>query len=68
LAGVTSSQLSLIAATGHQAPPGAHLLIVGIVVVGVVVALVAGRRRRQAADELRDRTPADGAERERSAP
>jgi uncharacterized integral membrane protein len=68
LAGVTSSQLSLIAATGHQAPPGAHLLFMGVVIVGVVVAVVAGRRRRRAADELRDRTPANGAERERSAP
>jgi hypothetical protein len=66
LAGVTSSQLSLIAATGHQVP-AAHLLVVGVLIVGVA-ALAAARRRHSAPDKLRDRTPADGAERERSEP
>jgi hypothetical protein len=68
LAGVTSSQLSLIAATGHQAPPVAHLLVVGVLIVGVVVALAAARRRHSATYELGDRTPADGGERDRSEP
>jgi hypothetical protein len=68
LAGVTSSQLSMIAATGHEAPSGAHLVVMGVLIVGVVVALAAARRRHSATDDLRDRTPADGPERERSEP
>jgi hypothetical protein len=64
--GVTSSELSLIAATGHDPPAGAHLLIVGVLIVGVVAALAAGRRRRDAAKD--DGTPAEDAERERSEP
>jgi hypothetical protein len=64
---MTPTQLPAIAAAGHDAPPGAHLLIVGVLLVGVVVVLLATRRRRgPTPDELRDRTPTDGAERERS--
>jgi hypothetical protein len=66
LAGVTASQLSLIAAAGHEVPGGAHLVIVGVLIVGAVVALAASaRRRRNAADDARHPRPA---ERERSEP
>jgi hypothetical protein len=65
LAGVTSSLLILIAASGHKAPPGAHLVIVGVLIVGVVVALAVGaRRRRNAADQVRDAVPTERERRE----
>lgn len=68
LAGVTSSPLNLIAASGHEPPPAAHLIIVGVAVVAVLVALVTARRRREAADEHRERGPEDAADRERNEP
>jgi hypothetical protein len=50
LAGVTVT-FDLIAATGHDAPAGAHMFIAGALIVGVVVALVVSARRRRNAGE-----------------
>ena len=36
---------TLIAASGHEPPPGAHLIIVGVIVVGVLIGLYVSRRR-----------------------
>ena len=65
MAGVNVVELSLIAASGHQAPAGAHVLIMIVIVAGVAVALLAARRHR-GDDELPDTTPAAASEREPS--
>jgi multisubunit Na+/H+ antiporter MnhB subunit len=58
VAGVTASQLTLIAASGHEAPGGAHLIITGVLIVGAAVVLAATARRRRT-DKDRDPEPTE---------
>jgi hypothetical protein len=58
------SQLAQIAASGHEAPGGAHLIVTGVLIVGAVLAFALTARRRRN-DKARDPEPT---ERERSEP
>ena len=55
--GVIASELVLIAAAGHEPPPGAHLAVMAVIVVAVAIGLVVMLRRGRTGKDHPDEPP-----------